>query len=198
VRTTAPNPARRRRLVEVVTTSEVKLPAWVHDRPKPRKCVICETQFPARGRWKTCTPECSRAYKLAQLRQQSRKHYAANSEKLREYRRRRRLPIIRECAVCGKKFDSRKGTKTCSSECSREYKLASGRRHYATNSEKILARRRRPPKIKQCVICGKTFVVTGKRASKVNACSPTCQHERTLMRLRAWRARNHIPKIREI
>jgi Zn ribbon nucleic-acid-binding protein len=148
VRTTARNPTRRRRFVEVTTsevaTSEVTLPSWERDRVKPRKCVICGTQFPARGRWKTCTPECSKAHKLAQLREQGRRHYAANSEKIRERRR-----------------------------------------------------RRRPPKTKECVICGKNFGVTGKKASKVNACSPTCQHERTLMRLRAWRARKAHSKIKE-
>jgi hypothetical protein len=172
VRTTAPNPTRRRRLVEIETTSEVavaaevKRPAWECDRPEPRKCLSCGTQFSARGFAKTCSPECSRANLLARERR---------------YRTRFRAPPITECERCGKKFENRiGGPKTCSSECLVEYRRIQKRQYYLSNRD------RRMPQNKQCVICGHDFVAT----SKANACSPTCKHERQLGMERARRARH--------
>jgi hypothetical protein len=183
-------PPRRRRGAEVVTVTlpDIKPPAW--HRGKMRQCVICGEEFPARNSAKTCSPECSRKLMLGQRR----KHYAANSERILAQERQRRRPIIRQCVVCGKEFDNRKGAKTCSPEHRKEHKRLSDHKYYLANREETLAldrskRAKRPPKPRQCVICGEDFIVTNRKDGRANAC-PKHRHDRKLQRERArYRAR---------
>src|SRR5262249_56053104 len=63
MRTTAPNPTRRRRrrAAEVVTVTlpDIRPPAWHREKSPARQCVICGNWFPARNFAKTCSPrEC--------------------------------------------------------------------------------------------------------------------------------------------
>src|SRR2546430_12352092 len=102
-----------------------------------------------------------------------REHYAANSAAILEQQRKRQRPIIRRCVVCGKEFDNRKGAKTCSPEHLKEYRRVCDHEYYLANQEKWVVsdrkrRAKRSPKIRQCVVCGKDFVVV---SGKENTCS---------------------------
>jgi predicted nucleic acid-binding Zn ribbon protein len=195
VRNTAPNPARRRRAAEVVTLPDVKLPEWHREKSPARQCVVCEREFPARNFAKTCSPECSRNLWLANRR----KYYAANSEKILAQQRKRQRPIIRQCVVCGKEFDNRKGAKTCSPEHLKEYRRVCGHEYYLVNREKWVVRDReqrakRSPKIRQCVVCGKDVVVV---SGKENTCSPKCKAERRRAMERArYRSEQRVLKTK--
>jgi predicted nucleic acid-binding Zn ribbon protein len=185
VRFSAPNPPRRRRTTGIVRLPEVKPPAWHRDKSPVRKCVICGEEFPARNIAKTCSPECSTQLWLVQRR----KYYAANSEKILAQQRQRQRPIIRKCVVCGKEFDNRKGAKTCSPGCNKEYRRAQERNYYLGNREKWVERERArqakwSPKPRQCVVCGEEFVVANRKNSRANAC-PKHRHDRKLQRERA-------------
>jgi hypothetical protein len=189
VRTTAPNPRRRRRrgrrAAEVVTPSDVRPPAWHREKSPARQCKICGDEFPARNFAKTCSPECSRELSLVQRR----KHYTANSAEILAQQRQRRRPIIRPCAVCGKEFDNRKGAKTCSPEHLKEYRRLHAHKYYLATREKQLARDRErrakwSPKPRPCVVCGEDFVVANRKNSRANAC-PKCRHDRKLQMERA-------------
>jgi predicted nucleic acid-binding Zn ribbon protein len=151
--------------------------------PRMRKCVVCGNKFPVRNSAKTCSPECSRNLWLANRR----KYYAANSEKILAQQRKRQRPIIRQCVVCGKEFDNRKGAKTCSAECLEAHRKDHARKYYEANPEKWarfnarrLERERAAhvPKFKPCVICGKMFEATD---GKTNTCSPQHRLERIRM-----------------
>jgi predicted nucleic acid-binding Zn ribbon protein len=194
MRATAPNPTRRRRAAEVVTATlpDVRPPAWHREKSPARQCVICGEEFPARNFAKTCSPECSRNLWLANRR----KYYAANSEKILAQQRKRQRPIIRQCVICGKEFDNRKGAKTCSQEHLKEYRRVCGHGYYLANREKWVVRDRerrakRSPKIRQCVVCGKDFVVV---SGKENTCSPKCKAERRRAMERARYRRAARPK----
>lgn len=84
--------------------------------------------------------------------------------------------MIRECVICGEKFESNRAKKFCSSPC----KLESERRRSKRNRIPI------PPKVKNCVICGKEFE-TKRNAS-------CCSHECTRERDRANARRYSKPK----
>jgi len=193
MRATAPNPTRRRRAAEVVTVTlpDVRPPAWHREKSPARQCVVCGREFPARNFAKTCSPECSRNLWLANRR----KYYAANSEKILAQQRKRQRPIIRQCVVCGKEFDNRKGAKTCSPEHLKEYRRLHGHKYYLANREKWVVRDRLrrakwSPKPRQCVICGEDFVVANRKNSRANACSKH-RHDR---KLQMERARYHAQR----
>jgi len=188
MRATAPNPTRRRqrRAAKVVTVTppDVSLPAW--EKSPARQCKNCGEEFPARGFAKTCKPECSRELRRANRR----KYYQANSAKILAQQRKRQRPIIRQCLVCGKEFDNRKGAKTCGKpECLKEYRRLHAHKYYLATREKQLARDRErrakwSPKPRQCVRCGEDFVVTNRKNGRANAC-PKCRHARKLQMERA-------------
>jgi predicted nucleic acid-binding Zn ribbon protein len=199
VRNTAPNTTRRRRAAEVVTVAlpDIKPQAWHREKSPARHCVICGEAFPARNFAKTCSPECSRQLWLAQQR----KRYVANSEKILAQQRQRQRPIIRQCVVCGKEFDNRKGAKTCSPEHLREYRHTNAREYYLAHREKWVERERSrqakwSPKPRQCVVCGEDFVVANRKNSRANAC-PKHRHDRKLQMERARdRARRGLKRNR--
>jgi len=165
--------------------------------PRMRKCVVCGNEFPVKNFAKTCSPECSRNLRLANRR----KYYAANSEKILWQQRKRQRPIIRQCVVCGKEFDNRKGAKTCSPEHLKEYRRVCGHEYYLANREKWVVRDReqrakRSPKIRQCVVCGEDFVVANRKNSRANAC-PKHRHDRKLQMERARYHAQRGPRSRE-
>jgi predicted nucleic acid-binding Zn ribbon protein len=195
MRATAPNPTRRRRAAEVVTVTlpDVRPPAWHREKSPTRQCVICGEEFPARNFVKTCSPECSRNLWLANRR----KYYAA--EKILAQQRRRQRPNIRQCLICGKDFISRKNSKTCSPEHLNEHRRLHGHKYYLANREKWVVRGRerrakRSHKIRQCVVCGKDFVVV---SGKENTCSPEHRHERLRVMERArYRSEQRVLKTK--
>jgi hypothetical protein len=194
MRATAPNPTRRRRAAEVVLPPAAKPPAWHRERPPPRKCVICKKTFPARNFAKTCSPECSRKLWLANRR----KYYAANAEKILAQHRKSRRPNIRQCLICGRDFISGKNSKTCSPEHRREHKRFSDHKNYLANREQRLEyerskRKRAKPVPRQCVICGKGFVVANRKDGRANACSPEHRRQRLRMMERARYHAKHGP-----
>jgi hypothetical protein len=198
MRNAAPNPPRRRRAAAGSGGGAGgKPPAWDCERSPPRQCVICGKKFPARNFAKTCSPECSRELWLVQRR----KHYAANSEKILAQQRQRRRPIIRQCAVCEKEFDNRKGAKTCSPEHLKEHRRLHGHKYYLANREKWVERERLRqakwcPKPRQCVVCGEDFIVANRKNSRANAC-PKHRHDRKLQIERARYHAKHGPRSSE-
>ena len=197
MRRTAPHPARRRRAAEVVTLPDVSPPAWHREKSPSRPCVVCGREFSARNFAKTCSPECSRELWLVQRR----KHYAANSEKILAQQRKRQRPIIRQCVVCGKEFDNRKGAKTCSPEHLKEYRRVCAHEYYLANRKKWVVRDRErrakwSPKPRQCVVCGEDFVVANRKNSRANAC-PQHRHDRKLQMERARYHAQRGPRSRE-
>jgi hypothetical protein len=104
-----------------------------------------------------------------------------------------------KCSECPEMISTKYNRKTCSPECAKKRKNRMGHESYEANKEAISKRdkekrKRKPrvPKIRQCVVCGKDFVVA---SGKENTCSPECRHERSLVMQRArYRSDHGVPE----
>lgn len=121
------------------------------------------------------------------------------------------------CVVCGEGYQPSNGRqKTCGEECRRIWRLNTKRSHWENNKEKCRDRQRlrywrkrelSPPFSyeKQCVVCGRNYIATGRGRGKQKTCSDACakEHrrrteaarreadpEKARVRVRRWRARN--------
>jgi predicted nucleic acid-binding Zn ribbon protein len=70
--------------------------------------------------------------------------------------------MIKECVVCGKKFDAKGRSKTCRDECSEKNERIRDFGRY---------RKRKPIAIMNCEVCGKDFERIGNRKTCDEKCS---------------------------
>lgn len=88
------------------------------------------------------------------------------------------MAIVRQCVVCGKRFEALGSTKTCSLECRRERKRERKRERRRKGNQKV------------CVVCGAPLI--GIRS--VKTCSSECRRRRKQQREQEYRQKKRSPK----
>ena len=146
-----------------------------------RTCENCEATFTTSGRGyrrKTCSRQCGEELKRRTFteRIQQRRAFQATQPPPPKTVYRLKTPVVRPCAACGKPFENwtvhRK--ETCSWECRSNLLRRLTQRHHQFKLEgKPHQTLERQPFEAVCVVCGKTFSITGM--STQMTCSKKCR-----------------------
>jgi hypothetical protein len=166
--------AREKRRLYKRKLAAMKTPAYVRRKEQEK----------ARHRERMATdPEYA-----ARVNARARARYAANPSKKIAAQRRRRAqramnnlrnliaqePEKRPCKVCGGPVVGKSlQTKVCGEECRQENNRRLRRDRYGANSERELAKRRRPPRLSYCLVCDE--LISTQMGRTLEFCSARCR-----------------------